>query len=207
MRPLSELSLAELWELFPVVLAEPDPRWAQRYEQARADLAALWGPQAVRISHIGSTAVPGLLAKPTVDILLEVTDDVSPHQVLDRSAAAGWTHMPGAAVRPVRLSFNRGYTPAGFAEQVFHLHVREAGDWDELYFRDHLVAHPEVAREYERVKRTAADRFEHDRDAYTEAKSDFVRSVTARARAETGGRHVPPVADGRPGTTDDGTTA
>lgn len=74
---------------------------------------------------------------------------------------------------------------------MFHLHVREAGDWDELYFRDHLAAHPEVAREYERVKHAAAERFEHVRDAYTEAKSDFVRSVTAQARAELGGRHVP----------------
>ena len=118
------MSLEELWQLFPIVLKEHDPAYREWYEEERARLSAVWGPRLARISHIGSTAVPGLLAKPTVDILMELDPDVDPREVLDRTLDEGWLAMSGAPTRPVKLVFNKGYTPEGFARKVFHLHVR-----------------------------------------------------------------------------------
>ena len=85
-----------------------------------------------------------------------------------------------------RLSFNRGYTSEGFAEKVFHLHLRYRGDNDELYFRDYLNDHPALAKQYEALKLSLWKPFEHDRDGYTAAKTDFVTEQTAKAKAYYG---------------------
>ena len=98
-------------------------------------------------------------------------------------AANGYTAMSESAGR---VSFNRGYTEHGFAEEVFHLHLRYAGDNEELLFRDYLTAHPQTAREYESLKVSLADKFRYDRDGYTEAKGGFIRSVMERAKREAG---------------------
>ena len=181
------MSLEELWQLFPIVLKEHDPAYREWYEEERARLSAVWGPRLERISHIGSTAVPGLLAKPTVDILMELDPEVDPREVFDRARDEGWLAMSGAPTRPVRLVFNKGYTPEGFARKVFHLHVRTPGDWDELYFRDYLIDHPDRARRYARLKLELKGRY----DAYTQAKGDFIDETTALARAAYPGRHLP----------------
>ena len=81
-----------------------------------------------------------------------------------------------------RISFNKGYTEDGFAEKVFHLHLRYRGDNDELYFRDFLIEHPDVAKEYESLKMLLAKRYKYNRDEYTRAKSDFVLSFTNKAK-------------------------
>ena len=88
-----------------------------------------------------------------------------------------------------RISLNLGYTKDGFAEKVYHVHLRLVGDNDELYFRDYLNAHPQTAKEYEALKLRLWKRFEHDRDAYTEAKTDCIKAVTAQARKEYEGRY------------------
>lgn len=181
MKALSDMTLEELWQLFPIVLRPYDPAWPSWYAEEEAVLRSALGPVAARIRHIGSTAVPGLVAKPTVDILLELADGTD-HAVAKRTIeGAGWTCM---AEREGRIDFCKGYTPAGYAEKVFHLHVRSLGDWDEPVFRDYLCAHPDAAAEYVLLKTALAARFEHDRDAYTDAKGDFVRQIVQKARQE-----------------------
>lgn len=81
-----------------------------------------------------------------------------------------------------RMSFNKGYTDNGFAEKVFHLHLRRIGDHDELYFRDYLNLHPGIAREYEKLKLGLWKQYEHNRDGYTDAKTEFVKKYTAKAK-------------------------
>lgn len=87
-----------------------------------------------------------------------------------------------------RISLHKGYTENGFAEKVFHLHFRLKGDNDELYFRDYLLADPEIAKAYEKLKLSLWKRYEHDRDGYTEAKTDFVRKYTQIAQKQYGKR-------------------
>ena len=175
-KKLSEMTLEELWRLFPIILTEHDDRWERFYSEEEALLKSIL-PSGTVVNHIGSTAVKGIWAKPIVDILVEVDGDFSETmQILQRS---GWLKMSESENR---VSFNKGYTEEGFAERVFHLHLRRAGDNDEIYFRDYLIAHHEVAKEYETLKLDLWKRFEHDRDGYTEAKREFVAKYTAAAK-------------------------
>ncbi|MDR0849195.1 MAG: GrpB family protein [Propionibacteriaceae bacterium] len=190
-KPLAEWTLEELWELFPIVLRNHNLAYREWYEQERDALTALLGDRIRRISHIGSTAVPGLLAKPTVDILMEVSDR-SGEDLAAILEGQGWLLMSGVPTgQPLRLVFNKGYTPQGFADKVYHLHVRPLGDWDELYFRDYLLDHPETAAAYAELKRSLLERYEHDRDGYTQAKTPLITTITDRARVEYPNRYVP----------------
>jgi len=80
--------------------------------------------------------------------------------------------------------FMKGYTPQGFEGQAFHVHVRYSGDWDELYFRDYLLANPDIAAEYGKLKLELQKKYKHDRDAYTSAKTDFIKRITRLARVD-----------------------
>ena len=83
-----------------------------------------------------------------------------------------------------RISFNKGYTEKRFAERVFHLHLRYVGDNDELYFRDYLMEHADIATEYEKMKLKLWKKYEFDRDTYTNAKTDFIQKYTEKAKLE-----------------------
>ena len=192
MKPLSELTLAELWQLFPIELVPHNPAWARWYVEAAAELNALLGDGIVRLCHIGSTAVPGLEAKPIVDLLLEVEPASDQTALLEALAGAGWLVMNRQAGSNWRIDLNRGYTPQGLAERVFHLHVVPPGDHAELYFRDWLLDHPETCAAYQALKRDLALRFRHDRDAYTQAKTALIEAAVAEARRALPGRYAQP---------------
>ena len=173
------MTLAELWELFPIFLTEPDPKWADRYAEMEALLRSeLQGLQVRRISHIGSTAIHGIWAKPIIDILVELPTRTELRMAAEKLESAGFLRMSEG---DGRISLNFGYTKHGFAEKVYHLHLRLEGDNDELRFRDYLNAHPEQARAYERLKLSLWKQYEHDRDGYTAAKTEFVREILALA--------------------------
>ena len=149
-KKLSETSLEELWQLFPICLTEHNENWAAWYADEEKYLKGnLPADRIKRISHIGSTAVKGIWAKPIIDILVEVSAESDLQQFKPILEQAGYLCM---SEESERLSFNKGYTENGFAERVYHLHLRKAGNNDELYFRDYLNAHPDVAKEYEKLK-------------------------------------------------------
>lgn len=81
-----------------------------------------------------------------------------------------------------RISLNKGYTINGFAEKVFHVHLRYVSDNDELYFRDYLNEHPDIAKEYQELKLNLWEKYEHDRNTYTEKKSNFIKINTDLAK-------------------------
>lgn len=181
---LSEMSLKELWKLFPILLEAHNPQYKDWYEIERQIILNKIKPEnIIRINHIGSSAVTGLISKPTVDILLEVDGCCAATQLIDNLCAIGWVLM-WQENDPMKLTFNKGYTPDGFAEKVYHLHVRYAGDWNELYFRDFLIAHSDVADEYGKIKMSLWKDFKNDRDGYTEAKSNFVLQYSKAAKQE-----------------------
>lgn len=186
-KPLSEMTLQELWELFPIFLTEHRESWDLWYAQERQRLEALLRIEDVRMHHIGSTAIKGIWAKPIVDILVELPESDSMEAVRDILLQNGYRCM---SEEPNRISLNRGYTEEGFAERVFHLHARFAGDNDELYFRDYMNEHPQLAKQYEALKLSLWKRYEHDRDGYTDAKGAFIREQTEKAKAEYGNRYA-----------------
>lgn len=179
-KKLSEMSLEELWQIFPIFLSGHKEYWADWYREEEEALKKLLPPeQLVRISHIGSTAIAGIWAKPIIDILVELGKNSTfqkPKEILTGNGYLLMSEEKG------RMSFNKGYTEQGFAEKVYHLHLRYVGDNDELYFRDYLMEHPEAAGEYERMKIRLWKKYEHDRDSYTNAKNGFVAQYTKTAR-------------------------
>lgn len=179
MKRFEDMTLEELWRLFPIVLASPNPDWKDWAAEEMAHLRLATGNLVTGVHHIGSTAIKGIWAKPIIDILVETPDVCNFEPLKHIVADSGYICMNATAGR---FDFNKGYTPAGFADKVFHLHLRLTGDNDELHFRDYLNKHPEVAKEYERLKLTLWKRFEHNRDAYTAAKSQFVTRYTALAK-------------------------
>jgi GrpB-like predicted nucleotidyltransferase (UPF0157 family) len=92
---------------------------------------------------------------------------------------------------PLHISFNKGYTLNGFAPPVYHLHLHRLGDHDELYFRDLLRADQAIRTEYAALKHSLAAPFRHDRDGYTQAKTDFITTHTAEARRRFPASYLP----------------
>lgn len=191
-KALTEMSLEELWELFPIILKEHNFDYKEWYLIEKNEIVSTIGQNDFkRINHIGSTSVEGLIAKPTVDILLEVNCKCNIEQVKLKLSNAGWTLMSFQYNPYLSMSFNKGYTSNGFAEKVFHLHVRFLGDWNELYFRDYLLVHKEVAEEYGKLKQVLKEEYEHNRDGYTEAKTEFIMKYTIIARKDFCNRYMP----------------
>jgi GrpB-like predicted nucleotidyltransferase (UPF0157 family) len=190
-KQVNEMTNEELWELFPIIITEHDPSWKEKYACEKQIIEqAIASRNIVRISHIGSTAIPGLVAKPTIDILLEIADDTDNEKLISDMISIGYLYSPQPEKPAPHMMFMKGYTTEGFKGQVFHVHVRYEGDWDEIYFMDYLRAHPEAAEEYGALKLTLKDEYEHDRDRYTDSKTDFVRRITEIARKERRGDYM-----------------
>lgn len=176
---LKDMTIEELWELFPIVLAPYNENWGRWGREEIAVLKEVIGDGCVEINHIGSTAIGGIMAKPIVDILVEVAENVEFAEVKSLMEDAGYICMSEGRER---MSFNKGYTPAGYAERVFHVHVRRVGDNDEVAFRDYLRVNAEAAREYEALKLSLLPKYRNDRDGYTAAKGEIVRRLTEEAK-------------------------
>lgn len=191
-KELSEMSLEELWQLFPIILTEHKLKYQDWYLKEKEKIEKILDPSSIeRINQIGSTAVKGLISKPIVDILLEVDSSTDLDKISIKLKDAGWRLMSYQKTPDLKIAFNKGYTPEGFAEKVFHLHLRHLGDWDELYFRDYLRADKKVAERYGRLKKKLKNQYEHNRDGYTEAKTEFISKSTREARQEFPGRYKP----------------
>ena len=178
---ISQLSDAERAQLFPIILQKHNPVWSEWYEKERENL--LSSVEGIAdIHHYGSTAIPGILAKPTIDILIEVEKSADLENLKNSIIKVGYNFMSYG--KEPSMMFVKGYTVNGFAEKVFHIHVYYVGVQHELLFRDYLIAHPETAHEYESMKIQLKEKYEFNRDAYTEAKSIFINSIVKRALSE-----------------------
>ena len=183
-KKLEEMSNEELWQLFPIVLCDHNPQWIDEYLSESTHLNQIVGTDLVRITHIGSTSVPGLIAKPTIDILLEIENETDLHKLKSKIEDSGYIYSAQPNNSSPHMMFMKGYTPQGFQGQAFHLHVRYLGDWNERYFCKYLMTHPEAVEEYGKLKKKLEEKYKHDRDAYTNAKTEFILRITELARKE-----------------------
>ena len=162
-------------------------QWNIFYDEIQSFLKSILSEYPVeRISHIGSTAISGIWAKNIVDVLIEMSKN---SDIQDTAKLIDKNGLIRMSVGPERISFNCGYTKDGFADKVYHIHLRYVGDNDEPYFRDYLNEHTQIAREYETMKLELWKLFEHNRDAYTNAKTEFVRKWTSEAKRVYAGRY------------------
>lgn len=166
-----------------VTVVEYDPAWPAAFQAIARRAAATIGEQVTTVEHVGSTSVPGLAAKPVVDLAVVVREEDVPHAV-ERLATLGYTYQGERGIAG-RHAFR---SPPGEAKHHLYVCVPESpGLRDHLLFRDHLRAHPDAARAYAGLKRRLALQHRDDRDAYQQAKSAFIEAVTRRAEAEAEG--------------------
>jgi len=171
----------------PVRVVPYDPAWPGRFQAWRDRLARRLGATALRIEHVGSTSVPGLAAKPIVDIQVSVAD-------MDRED----TYVPPCQAAGLQLRSrdreHRYFRPPADRRRDVHVHVCTAGrHWERVHllFRDYLRANPPACDAYAAMKREAAARWRDDRLAYTEAKSDLILDLLDQAERWAAGRHWP----------------
>lgn len=184
-KKLDEMTNEEFGRLFPIIISEPDPNWIDLFKfEANNIKKVLRKRNILRIEHIGSTAVPNLKAKPSIDILLEVPGSIDKDEVIEKLTSLDYHYIPKPENPAPHMMFVKGYTLNGFRGQAYHIHVRYSGDWDELYFRDYLKLHPEIASEYGELKARLSVKYRNDREGYTEKKTDFIKRITGVARKE-----------------------
>jgi GrpB-like predicted nucleotidyltransferase (UPF0157 family) len=164
-----------------------DPEWPREFEKERDRLKAAFGDVAVRIEHNGSTSVPGLSAKPIIDIQISVNHLQPMNRYARTLHACGYIHVPHSD--DDRCPFF--HRPAEWPH-THHVHVVETGSREEqqtLLFRDYLRSHPDAARRYESLKRELACEYGGNdapsREAYANAKTAFVAEILDRAVLES----------------------
>jgi GrpB-like predicted nucleotidyltransferase (UPF0157 family) len=162
-----------------IKIADCDPDWPKKFEAHAKRIADALGRSALRVEHVGSTSVPGLAAKPIIDILVVVPDSAHESAYLPQLEAAGYD----LRVREPDWNEHRMFrTP----ELDVHVHVYSAGCPEverNLTFRDRLRRNPDDRRRYERAKRALAAQEWPDMNAYADAKTEVIESILAAARA------------------------
>jgi GrpB-like predicted nucleotidyltransferase (UPF0157 family) len=164
-----------------VTVADYDPAWPEIFRRERALLEAALGDGAGIVEHIGSTSVPGLAAKPIIDIMIGLHDFSQADRHVPRIEALGYEYVPQyEEVMPDRRYFKKKIG----ATATHHVHMVERGGafWTRhLLFRDHLRANPDAAAEYAALKKRLAEIDWADKSGYLNGKTDFVLSIERKA--------------------------
>lgn len=201
-KKVSEMSVEEFKKVFPIILKEHNSNYKDWYENEKQKiLSAVNTEDIARINHIGSSAVEGLIGKPTIDILLEIDGSCNVTKLVEDLKAIGYgNEIFTRRDDPMRLLLGKGYSSDGYAEKVYHLHVRYLGNWDELYFRDFLIENPHVATEYGKLKLNIIKDIEDGKieripngkpNGYSQAKLEFVKKYTNFAKEKFHNRYKP----------------
>jgi GrpB-like predicted nucleotidyltransferase (UPF0157 family) len=166
----------------PVIIEDYDPLWPERFEILRARISTALGPLAAAIEH-GSTAVPGLAAKPIIDLDILLRSDADLAPAIGALASLGYEHQGDLGI-PGREAFRA--PRSNFPQHVYACLPSSAEYIRHLAFRDHLRIHPEDATAYADLKRTLTAHSSADRDAYTRGKTEFVEGILLRAERKQG---------------------
>lgn len=164
-----------------------NPRWPEIFEQERVHLLSCIPTDLIgRIEHFGSTAVPGLSAKPIVDILVEVTSlEETKKRIVPILEEQGyeyfWRPSWGDDTPPFYAWFIKRDKNGN---RTHHIHMVEKDfvHWERLFFRDYLIEHPDTAREYGELKEKLSKAHHNNRVVYTEAKTSFIKTITEHAK-------------------------
>lgn len=155
-----------------------DPNWPLQYEEEATRIKSIFSANFIAIHHVGSTSVPGLAAKPTIDIILVVKDIEQVDACNDQMEKLGYEAW-GEYNIPGRRFFVKGED-----KRTHHVHTFQIGNPEierHIYFRDYLESHPDVANDYANLKTKLAQQFAHDRRGYVQNKQDYVKALEKKA--------------------------
>jgi GrpB-like predicted nucleotidyltransferase (UPF0157 family) len=187
-KKINDLSKEELGKLFPIKIIPYNTKWPTYFHKEKVLLLKTLGNSiALRIEHFGSTAIPGLAAKPTIDILIEIPtlNKKLKEQIVSLMKIIEYDFIWRTDNKVPYMMFVKGYTFEGIKEQSFHIHMGDHNHtfWDRLYFRDFLKQNHKKLKEYENLKLELAIKYKFDRDGYTIAKGDFITEITNHAKS------------------------
>lgn len=168
-----------------IIVVEYDPRWPQLYDEEANRVRSALGDSAVAVEHVGSTAIPGMAARPNIAIAVALTSMDDADMCSASLQTLGFEPLGEFGV-PGRLLFRRRVDGSASARLSFAIHLTETESeyWNEhMWFRDFLRAQPAVAARYATLKRTLALKFPNDRKAYGKGKEPFIKLVLGRARS------------------------
>lgn len=172
------MTLDELWNLFPITFVDANANFKNIYIEEEQTLKFLLGNYIERISHIGSTSIENIKTKPIIDILIEMNFN---NKIIVKDILLNNNYLL-MNENTSKISFNKGYTINGYADKVFHIHIKKYGDCDELYFRDYLNDNLDKSKEYEKLKLELYNKFKPNRDLYTDGKTKFVNEIVEKAK-------------------------
>ncbi|TVQ07773.1 MAG: GrpB family protein [Leptolyngbya sp. DLM2.Bin27] len=158
----------------------PNPQWPQAFAAEAAQVAQALGNNVVQVHHIGSTAIPGIYAKPVIDLLAEVHQIDRVEAANDAMAALGYTAL-GEYGLPGRRYFRKDDRQG---DRTHHVHTFQVGSSEvarHLAFRDFMVAYPDYAQQYSDLKRDLAAQYPNDIEGYMDGKDEFVKAMEQRA--------------------------
>lgn len=156
-----------------------DPAWAGIFEAEASRLSSVLGEEVLAIHHIGSTAIPGIKAKPVIDILIEVRE-IEKIDGFDRAMSRLGYEVRGEYGLPGRRYFTKNQGPI----RTHNVHIYQRGNPEierHLAFRDYMTSHPEDARAYSRLKEELASKFPTDIEGYMDGKDAFAREIERKA--------------------------
>lgn len=180
MKSLEDMSLEELWELFPIELQKPSKKWKEYYNLEEKNLKTILKKYNFNIYHIGSTSIGTIYSKNIIDIILEFNNNINLDDIASILKNNGYIIM---SKNDKRISLNKGYTINGYSKKVYHIHLRYNNDIDELYFKNHLINNPKIAKKYEKSKIKLAKKYKYNRDLYTLKKTKFVCKYTKKEKS------------------------
>lgn len=182
-KDLSRLTKEQFNARYPVALVDHKPEWAKLFEAEKALIQSSVGTGLIlRIEHFGSSSIPGIKAKPYIDILIEIDQSL----LFDEDLIGQFKHIdyqywkvPEREEIDAYMSFGKGYYNDGTTSQIFHIHMCPSDHfmWTQIAFRDFLIANQERAKAYESLKMELAAKYANDRGAYVLGKTDFVKET------------------------------
>nr|WP_315423253.1 GrpB family protein [uncultured Pedobacter sp.] len=184
-KALSDLTKKEIGQLFPIEISPYDANWPKLYEKERQLIEKNIDPALFsRIEHFGSTSVPGLSSKNTIDIMMAVEfEETSSHEIIAQMKKIGYDfNWQNEGLSP-HMVFVKGYDPEKPKQQTYHIHAAPQDHilWNRIHFRNYLITHHEVARAYEELKRSLADKYKNERVEYRIAKTEFIKEYTDKS--------------------------
>ena len=186
MANFDNLTAEQVGQLFPIRIVPYNPDWKNLFEQEKELIKTVLSEDVtLNIEHFGSTSVEGLVAKPTIDIIVEVSNlsvEIKRY-IVQKLGAIGYENMHNAE-KVNKMTLGKGYNESYTYTQTYHVHIREKGNTpqEEIYFRDYLRQNSDARDQYAELKLSLAERHLFNREDYTQAKTEFTLKITELQR-------------------------
>lgn len=183
---VNQMTKEEIALMFPIELKHYDDHWPELFNEEKSLITKTVGNDIIlRIEHFGSTSIPGILAKDTIDMLVEVPADANIQEAMTaKMSMIYYDFMWQTDGKAPYMVFVKGYDTSGQKRQTYHVHAAPIQHelWNRLLFRDYLREKKHLAVEYANLKLALAQHFRHDRVGYRIAKTEFIANITAEAK-------------------------